>query len=64
VYLLSHTYTTFNSNSLRYRCVRSLLITFRLNFAYGRYSEGATTVYGMISKFLDCAMILVSRFRN
>lgn len=37
----------------------SLLITFRLNFAYSRYWEGATSVYGMISKWLDVAILLV-----
>ena len=38
----------------------SFLLTFRLNFAYGRYMEGATAVHLMVSKWLDCAMTLAS----
>jgi len=38
----------------------SFLLTFRLNFAYSRYWEGATTVHNMISKWLDAATMLAS----
>ena len=34
----------------------SFLLTFRLNFAYGRYWEGATAIHQMLSKWLDAAM--------
>jgi len=34
----------------------SFLLTFRLNFAYGRYWEGATAIHQMLSKWLDTAM--------
>lgn len=33
----------------------SFLLTFRLNYAYQRYWEGATAVFQMLSKFLDVA---------
>lgn len=32
------------------------LVTFRANFAYGRYWEGATSVHQMLSKWLDVGM--------
>jgi hypothetical protein len=38
----------------------SFLLTFRLNFAYGRYWEGATAVHHMLSKWLDVAMTLAA----
>lgn len=36
----------------------SFLLTFRLNYSYGRYWEGATSVHQMLSKWMDCAMCL------
>lgn len=36
----------------------SFLLTFRLNFSYGRYWEGASAVHLMQSKWLDCAMCM------
>lgn len=36
----------------------SFLLTFRLNYGYQRYWEGATAVHTMMSKWLDCAMVL------
>lgn len=38
----------------------SFLLTFRLNFAYSRYWEGATAVHQMLSKWLDVAMTLAA----
>lgn len=38
----------------------SFLLTFRLNFAYQRYWEGATAVHHMLSKWLDVAMTLAA----
>lgn len=38
----------------------SILLTFRLNFAYSRYWEGATAIHQMISKWTDAAMILAA----
>ena len=38
----------------------SFLLTFRLNFAYQRYWEGATAVHQMLSKWLDVAMTLAA----
>ncbi|KAL7562992.1 hypothetical protein ACA910_018629 [Epithemia clementina (nom. ined.)] len=38
----------------------SFLLTFRLNFAYSRYWEGATAVHSMISKWVDLAMLLAA----
>lgn len=38
----------------------AFLLTFRLNFAYGRYWESATTVHHMLSKWLDVAMTLAA----
>ena len=38
----------------------SFLLTFRLNFAYSRYWEGATAVHQMISKWTDFAMLLAA----
>jgi hypothetical protein len=38
----------------------SFLLTFRLNFAYGRYWEGATAVHHMLSKWQDVAMTLAA----
>ena len=36
----------------------SFLLTFRLNYGYQRYWEGATAVHQMMSKWLDCTMCL------
>ena len=38
----------------------SFLLTFRLNYAYQRYWEGATAVHQMISKWVDTAMLLAA----
>lgn len=38
----------------------SYLLTFRLNFAYGRYWESAKMVHQMISKWLDVSMSLAA----
>lgn len=38
----------------------SFLLTFRLNYAYQRYMEGATAVHHMLSKWLDVAMTLAA----
>jgi predicted membrane chloride channel (bestrophin family) len=38
----------------------SFLLTFRLNFSYGRYWEGATALHQMQSKFLDACMTLAA----
>ena len=38
----------------------SFLLTFRLNYAYQRYWEGATAVHQMLSKWLDVAMTLAA----
>jgi predicted membrane chloride channel (bestrophin family) len=38
----------------------SFLLTFRLNFSYGRYWEGATALYHMQSKFLDVCTTLAA----
>lgn len=38
----------------------TFLLTFRLNFAYGRYWESATAIHIMLGKWLDCAMLLTS----
>lgn len=38
----------------------SFLLTFRLNFAYGRYWEAATAVHQMLSKWLDCLLMLAA----
>ena len=38
----------------------SFLLTFRLNFAYSRYWEGATAVHQMMSKWTDLAMLLAA----
>jgi hypothetical protein len=38
----------------------SLLLTFRLNYAYQRYWEGASAIHGMLSKWLDAATHLAS----
>ena len=51
--------SNLSTSSLTSRFPFSLMITFRLNFAYSRYWEGATSVYSMISKWLDCAVLLV-----
>jgi len=37
---------------------RSFLLTFRLNYSYSRYWEGATAVHQMTSKWLDCAVCM------
>jgi len=36
----------------------SFLLTFRLNFAYQRYWEGATALHQMLSKWLDVATLM------
>lgn len=38
----------------------TFLLTFRLNFAYGRYWESASAIHQMLSKWLDGAMMLTS----
>lgn len=38
----------------------SFLLTFRLNFAYGRYWEAAGSIYQMLSKWQDAAMTLAA----
>lgn len=37
-----------------------ILLTFRLNHAYGRYWDGCTAIHQMVSKWLDTAMCLAA----
>jgi Bestrophin, RFP-TM, chloride channel len=38
----------------------SFLLTFRLNYSYMRYWEGATSVHNMLSEWLDCGSMLAA----